>query len=252
MIDKVRGKKFVIIAESLVLKVVFYKIESKLPFGNTMSIVNLAPLFCKSYIGTLNLADTPTTKNISTAKELKLMKQGSVIINASRSSVINSHALAQTIKTKHLKGVAINFFQKEISSDGELFESEFIKLNNVFLISHLSSSRLEAKQNVAVKIVDALIKYSDNGSSILAVNFPKLSLLFQDNVNRILDVYEKMPGMIKRVLFDHNINIAGQCFQTLVNMNYVVIASHSSEEILQALVQKIKAIKDTIHLHFLF
>ncbi|WP_440994361.1 phosphoglycerate dehydrogenase [Cysteiniphilum litorale] len=249
------GSQVSVLAESLGLRVIFHDIENKLPLGNATASVNLATLLDESDIVTLHVPDTPATKNMITAKELKLMKKGSVLINASRGSVVDIHALAQAIKTKHLKGAAIDVFPKEPSSNGEIFESELIGLDNVFLTPHIGGSTLEAQQNIAVEVADKLIKYSDNGSTISAVNFPELSLPTQDNVHRILHIHENKPGMmraINRVFFDHNINVEGQFLRTLANIGYVVIDINSSEETSRALLQKLKAIDGTIRSRVLF
>ncbi|WP_151192799.1 phosphoglycerate dehydrogenase [Cysteiniphilum sp. JM-1] len=249
------GSQVSVLAESLGLRVIFHDIENKLPLGNATASVNLATLLDEADIVTLHVPDTPATKNMITAKELKLMKKGSVLINASRGSVVDIHALAQAIKTKHLKGAAIDVFPKEPSSNGELFESELIGLDNVFLTPHIGGSTLEAQQNIAVEVADKLIKYSDNGSTISAVNFPELSLPTQDNVHRILHIHENKPGMmraINRVFFDHNINVEGQFLRTLANIGYVVIDINSSEETSRALLQKLKAIDGTIRSRVLF
>lgn len=249
------GSQVSVLAESLGLKVIFHDIENKLPLGNATATVNLATLLDEADIVTLHVPDTSATKNMITAKELKLMKKGSVLINASRGSVVDIHALAQAIKTKHLKGAAIDVFPKEPSSNDELFESELIGLDNVFLTPHIGGSTLEAQQNIAVEVADKLIKYSDNGSTISAVNFPELSLPTQDNVHRILHIHENKPGMmraINRIFFDHNINVEGQFLRTLANIGYVVIDINSSEETSRALLQKLKAIDGTIRSRVLF
>ncbi|WP_440615845.1 phosphoglycerate dehydrogenase [Cysteiniphilum sp. 6C5] len=249
------GSQVSVLAESLGLKVFFHDIENKLPLGNATASVNLEVLLNKSDIITLHVPDTPATKNMITAKELMLMKKGSVLINASRGSVIDIQALAQAIKIKHLKGAAIDVFPKEPSSNDEVFESALIGLDNVFLTPHIGGSTLEAQQNIAVEVADKLIKYSDNGSTISAVNFPELSLPTQDNVHRILHIHENKPGMmraINRVFFDHNINVEGQFLRTLANIGYVVIDIDSSEETSRALLQKLKAIDGTIRSRVLF
>lgn len=249
------GSQVSVLAESLGLKVFFHDIENKLPLGNATASVNLEVLLNKSDIITLHVPDTPATQNMISAKELTLMKKGSVLINASRGSVVDIQALSQAIKTKHLKGAAIDVFPTEPSSNDEVFESALIGLDNVFLTPHIGGSTIEAQQNIAVEVADKLIKYSDNGSTISAVNFPELSLPTQDNVHRILHIHENKPGMmraINRVFFDHNINVEGQFLRTLANIGYVVIDIDSSEETSRALLQKLKAIDGTIRSRVLF
>ncbi len=184
-----------------------------------------------------------------------MMKEGSVLINASRGHVVDIAALAKMIKSRHLKGAAIDVFPKEPASNGELFESELVGLDNVFLTPHIGGSTLEAQQNIALEVADKLIKYSDNGSTILAVNFPELALPTQDNVHRILHIHQNKPGIMRAinlVFSDHNINVEGQFLRTLGDIGYVVMDINSSEETSRALIQDLKAIDGTIRARVLF
>jgi D-3-phosphoglycerate dehydrogenase len=249
------GSQVSILAESLGLNVIFYDIENKLPLGNARAATSLPLLLDEADIITLHVPDTASTRNMIGAKELKMMKEGSVLINASRGHVVDIPALAKMIKSRHLKGAAIDVFPKEPTSNGELFESELVGLDNVFLTPHIGGSTLEAQQNIALEVADKLIKYSDNGSTILAVNFPELALPTQDNVHRILHIHQNKPGIMRAinlVFSDHNINVEGQFLRTLGDIGYVVMDINSSEETSRALIQDLKAIDGTIRARVLF
>ena len=249
------GSQVSILAESLGLKVIFYDIENKLPLGNATPTATLSVLLDQADIITLHVPDGPETKNMISTKELKTLKEGSVLINASRGSIVNIPALTHSLKTKHIKGAAIDVFPKEPTSNGKLFDSKLIGLDNVFLTPHIGGSTLEAQQNIALEVTDKLIKYSDNGSTISAVNFPELSLPIQNNVHRILHIHENKPGImreINRVFFDHDLNINGQFLRTLNNIGYVVIDIQSNKDTSRNLLQTLKAIDGTIRSRVLF
>merc|ERR1712020_455466 len=131
------------------------------------------------------------------------------------------------------KGAAIDVFPKEPSSNAELFQSPLAELDNVFLTPHIGGSTLEAQQNIGMEGADKLVKYSDNGSTISAVNFPEVSLPTQDSgIRRILHIHENKPGImreINRVVSEHDVNIEGQFLRTLSSLGYVVIDLNSSE-----------------------
>ncbi len=217
--------------------------------------MSLTELLKQSDIVTLHVPDTNTTRNMIGEKELHLMKKGAILINASRGSVVDITALSKALKSKHLKGAGIDVFPREPSSNSELFESKLIGLDNVFLTPHIGGSTLEAQQNIGLEVADKLIKYSDNGSSISAVNFPELSLPTQENAHRILHIHENKPGImraINRVFSDHDVNIEGQYLRTLNNTGYVVIDLNGSEEASRTLLQQLKAIDGTIRSRVLF
>lgn len=250
------GMQVSVLAESLGLNILFYDIENKLPLGNAKSCPSLESLLKESDIITLHVPDTPATRNMIGQEELKLVKKGSVLINASRGSVVDIAALTEALKSKHLKGAGIDVYPKEPSSNGELFESSLAGFENVFLTPHIGGSTLEAQQNIGLEVADKLIKYSDNGSTISALNFPELSLPTQHNgIRRILHIHENKPGImraINRVFSDHDVNIEGQFLRTLSNIGYVVIDLNSSEKTSRALLHQLKAIDGTLRSRILY
>ncbi|MDE4940845.1 phosphoglycerate dehydrogenase, partial [Francisella tularensis subsp. holarctica] len=71
-----------------------------------------------------------------------------------------------------------------------------------------------------------LIKYSDNGSTLNAVNLSELSLPSHRETHRILHIHQNIPGIINelnRILSSKNINVEGQYLRTLENIGYVVM-----------------------------
>ena len=137
-----------------------------------------------------------------------------------------------------------------------MFQSQLAELDNVFLTPHIGGSTLEAQQNIGMEVADKLVKYSDNGSTISAVNFPEVSLPTQNSdIRRILHIHENKPGVmraINRVVSEHDVNIEGQFLRTLTNIGYVVIDMNSSEETSRSLLHQLKAIDGTLRSRILF
>lgn len=182
------------------------------------------------------------------------MKENSVLINASRGNVIDIDALVQVLESGRLKGAAIDVFPKEPSAKGEIFESPLKKFDNVFLTPHIGGSTLEAQENIANEVSAKLIKYSDNGSTLNAVNFPELSLPSHIGAHRILHVHENIPGImneLNKILATKNINVEGQYLRTLENIGYVVMDIRSSSDDAKDLIDEFKKIKATIKARYL-
>ncbi len=78
------GTQLGILAESLGMYVYFYDIENKLPLGNATQVQHLSDLLNMSDVVSLHVPENPSTKNMMGAKEISLMKPGSLLINASR------------------------------------------------------------------------------------------------------------------------------------------------------------------------
>jgi len=97
------------------------------------------------------------------------------------------------------------------------------------------------------------VRYSDNGSSLSAVNFPEVALPEHPGQHRLLHVHQNVPGVlsgINQVLSDSKVNIAGQYLQTNARIGYVVIDIDAdySAPILQAL----REVPGTIRARVLF
>ncbi|WP_160491649.1 phosphoglycerate dehydrogenase [Francisella tularensis] len=248
------GMQLGVLAENIGLNVIFYDIEEKLPLGNACQVDSLATLLQQSDVVSLHVPQLPTTANMISTKEFALMKQNAVLINASRGNVIDIDALFDALTSSKLKGAAIDVFPKDPSSKGEIFESPLRGLDNVFLTLHIGGSTIEAQENIATEVSAKLIKYSDNGSTLNAVNFSELSLPSHRETHRILHIHQNIPGIINelnRILASKNINVEGQYLRTLENIGYVVMDIKSSSDEAKELIDEFKKVKATIKARYL-
>lgn len=249
------GTQLGILAESIGIKVIFHDVEEKLPLGNATQVNSLTTLLKDADIVSLHVPQLATTKDLITAKELTLMKDNSVFINASRGNVVDIDALVKALESKKLKGAAIDVFPSEPSSKNEPFESPLKNFDNVFLTPHIGGSTIEAQENIAHEVSAKLIKYSDNGSTLNAVNFPELSLPSTDNSShRILHIHENIPGIINelnQIIAEKNINVSGQYLRTQENIGYVVMDIQSTDNEAKNLVETFKKVKATIKARYL-
>ena len=249
------GMQLGILAESMGINVIFYDVEEKLPLGNATQVSSLKLLLEQSDVVSLHVPQLATTKSLITAKELAMMKDHSVLINASRGNVVDIDALVNALESKKLKGAAIDVFPVEPSSKNESFESPLKNFDNVFITPHIGGSTIEAQENIANEVSAKLIKYSDNGSTLNAVNFPELSLPSTDNSShRILHIHANIPGImneLNKIIAEKNINVEGQYLRTQENIGYVVIDIQSSDDEAKNLVEAFKEVKATIRARYL-
>lgn len=247
------GTQLSILAEGLGMHVIFYDVVNKLSLGNAHPVESLQELLATADIVTLHVPETPSTKWMIGEKEIRQMKKGSILINASRGTVVEIEPLAEAIKDEHLSGAAIDVFPVEPRSNKDEFQSPLRGLDNVILTPHIGGSTMEAQKNIGLEVAEKLIKYSDNGSSITAVNFPEVALPSQTNIHRILHVHQNIPGVmseINKIFSDNNINVRGQYLQTNDKVGYVVIdLDAQSSEIAQ---EKLQQVKGTIRCRVLF
>ncbi|HSA48311.1 MAG TPA: NAD(P)-dependent oxidoreductase, partial [Candidatus Competibacteraceae bacterium] len=175
---------------------------------------------------TLHVPETPQTFQMIGAEQLARMKPGSALINAARGTVVEIDALAATLEAKHLAGAAIDVFPKEPKANDDEFLSPLRAFDNVLLTPHIGGSTEEAQQNIGLEVAGKLIKYSNNGSTLSAVNFPEVALPEHPGKHRLLHIHRNQPGVLSQInaiFSEQQINIAGQYLQTNLRIGYVVI-----------------------------
>ncbi|GAA6186246.1 MULTISPECIES: phosphoglycerate dehydrogenase [Alteromonadaceae] len=220
------GTQLSILAEHLGMRVQFFDIEDKLVLGNSTQVKTLKQLLSTSDVVSLHVPETEQTQNMIGKKELAMMKDGAILMNAARGTVIDIDALAEAMESGKLNGAAIDVFPVEPKSNDEEFVSPLRKFDNVILTPHVGGSTQEAQQNIGIEVAGKLAKYSDNGSTLSAVNFPEVSLPSHINRSRLLHIHVNAPGVLTQInqaFAAHNINIAAQYLQTNENIGYVVI-----------------------------
>ena len=247
------GSQLSVLAEGLGMKVCFYDVTTKLPLGNATQISSLNDLLASSDIVSLHVPEIPSTVNMIGAKQLATMKPGSVLINASRGTVIDIDALAGSLKQGHLAGAGIDVFPLEPRSNDDEFISPLREFDNVILTPHVGGSTVEAQENIGLEVSEKLIRYSDNGTTISAVNFPEASLPTHSGNHRLLHIHKNVPGVLSQInnIFSENkINIAAQYLMTNEKIGYVVIDVEA--EYSDLALQKLKKIEGTIKSRVLF
>ena len=250
------GMQLGVLAESLGMHVYFYDIENKLPLGNATQVNQLSELMGMSDIVTLHVPETASTQDMIGEKELAWMKPGALLINASRGTVVDIPALCDALKRKHLAGAAIDVFPTEPATNSDPFTSPLCEFDNVILTPHIGGSTEEAQENIGIEVAGKLAKYSDNGSTLSAVNFPEVSLpVHGEHVSRLLHIHENRPGVltaINQIFAEQGINIAAQFLQTTPYMGYVVIDIDADQTVADKALQLMKAIPGTMRARLLY
>lgn len=226
------GSQVSVLAEAMGLKVVFYDVVKKLPLGNATVKTSLHELLEVSDFVTLHVPETPETMNMIGERELRAMKKGAHLINASRGTVVNIDALVNAIKEKQIGGCAIDVFPEEPASNKEKFLSPLQGLPNVILTPHIGGSTEEAQLNIGMEVAESFRRYLKIGSSSGAVNFPNVDLPVKQGTSRILNVHKNEPGVLGEInglISKAGANIEGQYLSTDEKIGYLVMDLHSAQ-----------------------
>jgi D-3-phosphoglycerate dehydrogenase len=249
------GTQVGVLAESLGMRVIFHDIETKLSLGNARAVSSLDELLERSDVVTLHVPETPATQMMIRAGQLAKMRDGGMLINASRGTVVDIDALADALRRGHLAGAAVDVFPLEPKGNDDAFVSPLLGMDNVILTPHIGGSTLEAQDNIGIEVASKLIRYSDNGSTLSAVNFPEVTLPEHPNSRRLLHIHRNTPGILARIndLFSAgNINIDAQFLQTDSEVGYVVIDVTADEAQATVLKEKLAAIPGTLRSRVLY
>ncbi|MEB3503047.1 phosphoglycerate dehydrogenase [Pasteurella multocida] len=247
------GSQLSIIAESLGMRVFFYDIENKLPLGNAQQLRTLEELLSSCDVVSLHVPENASTKNLISAERIAQLKEGAILINAARGTVVDIDALAQALETGKIRGAALDVFPEEPASIQEEFVSPLRTFDNVILTPHIGGSTSEAQENIGAEVSGKFVKYSDNGSTLSAVNFPEVSLPEHVGTKRLLHIHHNKQGVlnkINQVFVDANVNIAAQYLQTDPAIGYVVIDVETEDT--HSLLTQLKEIEGTIRARVLY
>lgn len=245
------GSQVSILAEAMGLTVVFYDTVRKLPLGNSKQYASLEDVLSVSDFVTLHVPETPQTMNMISEKEFRHMKRGSFFINASRGSIVVISDLKKALLEGHVSGAAIDVFPEEPSGNSDPFKSELQGLNNVILTPHIGGSTEEAQEAIGREVASSFINYIKRGSTLSAVNFPKVDIPISEGAHRILNVHKNVPGVLRdinKIVSDKGANIKAQSLSTDSHIGYLLmdIEKKDAEDVCNGISQLSTSIKTHI------
>merc|ERR1719499_2041211 len=211
------------------MQVMYVDVVPKLPMGNASQVSSLPELLGKSDFVTLHVPKLASTKNMIGREEFAQMKKGAFFLNASRGNVVVIPALAEALKSGHLRGAYVDVFPVEPGKNGEnLFESELRGCPNTLMTPHVGGSTEEAQAKIGEEVASALIKCINEGSTHGAVNFPEVDMKMDSSAktHRVLCIHENKPGVMSRinaVFTEAKANICQQFLNTKGDVGYVII-----------------------------
>ena len=249
------GAQLSVLAEALGMHVLFYDPAPKLPLGRAEGCGELADLLARSDVVSLHVPDTTATRWMMGAAQIRAMRAGSFLINASRGRVVDVEALAGAIRDGHLLGAAVDVFPDEPSTAQEEFFSPLRGLPNVILTPHIGGSTAKAQARIGNEVGRNLVDYSDIGSTFGAVNFPQVQLPARPSGTRFMHVHRNTPGVLVHVVdvfSRRGLNIGAQYLQTDGDMGYVVVDIDGGADEAQEILSDLRAVEGTIRARFLY
>ena len=150
------------------MKILFYDViprpEIEKEFGAKR--VDLDTLLRESDFVSVHVPLMKETIHLINEERLRLMKKTAYIVNNSRGPVVDEKALYNALKEGKIAGAGLDVFEQEPLR----IDSPLLKLDNVILAPHISSSSYETRSRMAEMVAENLIAYFEKRTPPNLVN----------------------------------------------------------------------------------
>lgn len=137
---------------------------------------------------TIHVPATADTKGMISAEAISKMKDGAIVLNFARDSLVDEKAMGDALANRKIKRY-VSDFPNTVS----------VAMKNAIVIPHLGASTEEAEDNCAVMAVDQLQDYLDNGNIHNSVNYPEVNLGRCEAEARVAILHRNIPNMLSQI-----------------------------------------------------
>ncbi|MDR1800506.1 MAG: phosphoglycerate dehydrogenase [Lachnospiraceae bacterium] len=150
---------------------------------------------------TLHIPANEETIGMIGKKAIELMKTGTVVLNFSRSTLVDEDEMVAALESGHIKHYVSDFPTTTTAG-----------AKGAIVIPHLGASTEESEDNCAKMAVNQLRDFLENGNIKNSVNFPNCDMgILGTGKTRVLLLHRNIPNMIGQftgILTQENLNIA--------------------------------------------
>jgi len=188
---------------------------------------SIEELLKSSHFVTLHVPLAERTRHLVNAKNIELLRAGSILLNFSREGVVDDDAVLKALRGHRLRAYVTDFPSAALLGQ-----------SGVVALPHLGASTREAEENSAVMVVDQVCDYLEHGNVRNAVNFPEAAMT-RESPYRLAIANANVPNMLARIshaMGSRRINIhnmlnksRGEMAYTLVDVDSAVPAAALAE-----------------------
>ena len=158
-------------------------------------------IYANCDIITLHVPLLDDTRKMINAEAISKMKDGVIILNFARDSLVDDDAMAEALKSGKVARYVTDFPNPKTAN-----------MPGCIAIPHLGASTEESEDNCAKMAVRQVMDYLENGNIINSVNFPNCDMGICTTAGRITILHKNIPNSLSRfttAMATENINIAG-------------------------------------------
>ena len=167
---------------------------------NVKHITNADVIFQECDYITIHVPLTDSTKGMINKEKLDMMKDGVVVLNFARDTLVNDDDMAAALESGKVHRYVSDFPNPKVAH-----------MHNVILLPHLGASTKESEDNCAVMAVEELTDYIENGNIKNSVNYPACDMGECHAACRVAVLHKNIPnmiGQITRILAGQGVNIS--------------------------------------------
>ncbi len=153
--------------------------------------VALAELLATSDVITIHTPGSADTDGLLDAAAFAAMKDGVLLVNCARGSIVDEAALAEALRRGTVAGAALDVFRTEPPSDNPL-----LAFDQVIATPHVGATTLEAQANVATEIARQVVDALRGGPPRNAVNAPAVDPELLELLGPYIDLAERLGRLI--------------------------------------------------------
>ena len=140
-------------AQALGMKVIYTDVLGKIE-GLPYEFMSLDEVLEKADYVSLHIPATPDKKPLIDAEKIAQMKDGAILINLARGTLIDTAALCDALDEGKLAGAALDVYPEEPVQDERLLNNAKISLT-----PHIGAATKEAQTRIGAEIVDIITKF---------------------------------------------------------------------------------------------
>ena len=178
-------------------------------------------IYANCDIITLHVPLIDETKKMINASVLDQMKDGVILLNFARDSLVDDEALEAAIQSGKVKRYITDFPNDKTAG-----------MEGVVAIPHLGASTEESEDNCAMMAVRQVMEYLENGNIINSVNFPNCDMGVCTKAARLTILHKNVPNSLGRftsLVAQYGINISdlvnrsrGDFAYTMLDLDHTV------------------------------
>ena len=158
-------------------------------------------IYASCDIITLHVPLLEDTKKMINAEAIAKMKDGVIILNFARDSLVDDEAMAEALKSGKVSKYVTDFPNPKTAN-----------MPGCIAIPHLGASTEESEDNCAKMAVRQMMDYLENGNIVNSVNFPNCEMGICATAGRITILHKNIPNSLSQftaAMASENINIDG-------------------------------------------